>query len=128
MKKLGIFAVAMLIGLTTTFAQSKTTPVKDGKHSQDIKRQNQRSERGVTQLDQTVNLSEDQKVEIQKINKESSEKMRAVRVSYKDKEDKTGMKEEIKVIQDARKMKVHNSLTPEQKKKLKESKASKEKK
>ena len=127
MKKIGIFTAALLIGLTTAFAQSEKQPVREVKKGHPhAKAKAEKQERHMTNMDKTVNLSEEQKAEIAKINKASTENTRAIRMSYKDKEDKSGMKAEMKKAQDERQNKVHSVLTEEQKKKMEESKVKKE--
>ena len=128
MKKLGIITAALLMGLTTAFAQTESKPVKKDREVQPHNHPHphaQKQERHA--IAENIDLSDVQKLEIEKINKNSSEKSKVVRMSYKGKEDKSGMKDEIRKIQDQRKLDIKNVLTEEQKKKLKAEKQERKK-
>lgn len=67
------------------------------------------------EMNQVVNLDEAQKSKIAIINKEQNEKMKEVRTAFRDKDDKSGMKEKVSAIQKERKTKTRAVLNEEQK-------------
>lgn len=155
MKKIiGILTIAVL-GTTMSFAQNVKQKGKSGKQrTQETKqvveestevtpvtktktpgsrnhapgaKMNAKSQNQTSEMDKIVGLNEDQKNKIAVINKEQNEKAKAIRMKYSKDEssDKSVMKTEIKAIQQDRKQRVRQVLTPAQKVKWKEHKQAK---
>lgn len=126
MKGLKLIVVALLIGVTSAFAQEtqKKYQKKEVREKKVEMRQERRDKR-VMEMDEVVSFSDEQKVEIGKINNEVDDKIVAVKKAYQGKEDKTAMKEEIKMLNDQRKKSVKAVMNDEQRQKWKAHKKAK---
>lgn len=119
MRKLSSIIAVLLMGLTTAFAQdlksekaveSKPKTAVQKKKSTQHQKQNER----VMEMDKVVSFSEDQKMEIQKIHDESHKQVLELRAKYKDVDDKSPMKEEMKKINMEKRRKVKAVMNDKQ--------------
>lgn len=132
MKK--IIITTAMIGLCTCLAvaqnnKTEATPTQEVKKVEkkpiqevpprDRVAREPRSQSHIDEMDAVVTLTEKQKSEMNTINQEHNTTMRAIRMKYRDAEDKSPMKAEIQKAQEERKNKIHAVLDEEQKAKWK---------
>lgn len=129
-----------MIGLCTCLAVAQRTKTEAAPAPTDVKKaekkpiqeapprervsNDKKSQSHIDEMDKVVTLTEKQKSEMNTINQEHNATMRAIRMKYRDAEEKSPMKAEIQKAQQDRKNKIHAVLDEEQKAKWKAHKKS----
>ena len=124
MKKAFLITATLLITLTAAFAQGENQALEKKSSTKAEKREPQVSprvkhEQKMMKMNEVVEFTEEQHKEIKKINAVSHEKVLEVRAKYKNEEDKSAMKEEVKKIKNEQNHQIKAVMTDEQREKWK---------